>query len=108
MTKSKGPIDPLAEYARTAKKSDAAIGRLIGVSRWKISRGRRGDPPLPFDDQLALEKFTGVTPVQWAEFYSKLAKERGGPDDAPPAPPRKAGAAKKARRPFAASAAEVA
>lgn len=76
MAEAREPDDPLAEYVKMTNKSDAAIGRLIGVSRWKISRGRRGDPPFPLEDQLALEEFTGVTPAQWGEYYSKLFKAR--------------------------------
>lgn len=78
MTDRKQPRDPLAEFVRTTGKSDAAIGRLIGVNRWRISRGRRGDPPLPLKDQIALEEFTGVTPAQWAEYYAKLLTQGGG------------------------------
>lgn len=66
--------DPLAEYARVSGKSDAAIGRLIGVSRWTISRGRSGKQPLQIADQIALEEFTGVTPAEWGEYYSKVLK----------------------------------
>lgn len=79
--------DPLAAYARTTKKSDAEIGRLIGASRWKVSRGRRGDPPFSVKDQLKLEAFTGVTPADWAEYYSKVLKERASEDE--PAPTQK-------------------
>lgn len=70
--------DPLAEYVRTTGKSDAAIGRMIHVNRWRISRGRRGDPPLPLKDQIALEEYTGVTPAQWAEYYAKLLTQGSG------------------------------
>lgn len=72
----KGPEDPLAAYVRTTGKSDAAIGRLINVSRWKISRARRGEQPLPIHDQIALEEFTGVTPAQWGEYYDKILNPR--------------------------------
>lgn len=71
--------DPLAEYVRQSGKSDAAIGRLVGVSRWTISRGRRGDPPLTVKVQVALEKFTGVTPAEWGEYYFKVLNEPAEP-----------------------------
>jgi len=70
------PKDPLADYVKATGKSDAAIGRLIGVSRWTISRGRSGKQPLQIADQMALEDFTGVTPAQWGEYYSKVLKAR--------------------------------
>lgn len=72
----KRPEDPLAAYVRTTSKSDAAIGRLIGVSRWKISRARSGEQPLPVHDQIALEEFTGVTPAEWGEYYDKILNPR--------------------------------
>ncbi len=78
MTKAKAIADPLAGYLKTTGKSDAAIGRLIGASRWKISRGRRGDPPFSIEDQMALQEFTGVRPAQWAEYYAKLITARDG------------------------------
>lgn len=72
----KRPADPLAAYAAQSKKSDAAIGRLIGVSRWKISRARSGEQPLPIHDQIALEEFTGITPAEWGEYYDKILNPR--------------------------------
>lgn len=75
MSEPAEPKDPLAEYVRHSKKSDAAIGRLVGVSRWTISRGRRGDPPLTVKVQVALEKFTGVTPAEWGEYYFKVLNQ---------------------------------
>jgi hypothetical protein len=70
------PKDPLADYVKTTGKSDAAIGRLIGVSRWTISRGRSGKQPLQIADQIALEEFTGVSLAKWGEYYSKVLKGR--------------------------------
>lgn len=98
------PSDPLARYAEATGKSDAAIGRLIKASRWKISRARRGEHELPIEDQIALQEYTGVTPEVWTAFYAKMAKKRALEKEAAEAEAaRKTGAAKKARRPFAAS-----
>lgn len=88
MADAKEPADPLAEYVKATGNSDAAIGRLINVNRWKISRGRRGDPPLPLEDQIALQPITGVSPAQWAEYYAKLIRER---TEAPSGKPAKKG-----------------
>lgn len=95
MSESDEPKDPLAKYVKVSGKSDAAIGRLIGVNRWKIGRARRGELPLSMEEQVALEEFTGVTPAQWADFYAKIVKARA-----------EKGEAGKAKRPFGASAGE--
>lgn len=69
-------FDRLEEWQRLSRKSDAALGELIGVSRWKIMRAKRGVHVLPMADQLALERITGITPSEWAEFYADCERKR--------------------------------
>lgn len=67
-------FEPLAAWQRLTGKSDAAVGRLIGCSRWKITRAKKGEQGLPIEDQIALEAFTGIKPAQWTAWYEKRAR----------------------------------
>lgn len=70
-------FDALDKWQKQSRKSDAQTAALIEVSPSKFSRARRGLQPLPMEDQLALEKITGITPAEWAEFYAKAFKASG-------------------------------
>lgn len=61
---------PLQDWQDRTGNSDEETGALIGVSRSMISRAKRGLQPLKMKHQLALQKFTGISPGQWAEFYA--------------------------------------
>lgn len=70
-------FEPLAAWQKLSRKSDRALAALIGISHSKLGRAKRGLQPLPMEDQLALEKITGITPAEWAEFYAKVVQGRG-------------------------------
>lgn len=69
-------FEPLVAWQALTGKSDADVGRLLGCSRWKISRAKKGDLMLPIEDQIALEAFTGIKPAQWTAWYEKRARSR--------------------------------
>lgn len=74
-------FEPLAAWQRKTGKSDAEVARLLTelghpCSRWKITRAKKGEQKLPIEDQLALEKFTGIKPEQWTAFHVKLARQQ--------------------------------
>lgn len=79
--------------------SDAQAAGELGWSTSKFSRVKNGLQSLKVRDQIKLEAVTGITPAQCAEFYADAVKARLADEPAP----KKTGAAKKARRPFAAS-----
>lgn len=57
-------------------KNDAETAELINVSPSKFSRFVNGLMALPMADQLTLERITGISPAQCAEFYAEAVKER--------------------------------
>lgn len=69
-------FEPLEAWQRLSKKNDSAVAELLGVSKSKFSRAKRGLLPLPMKDQLELERFSGITPAQWAEFYAACVRAR--------------------------------
>jgi DNA-binding transcriptional regulator YdaS (Cro superfamily) len=71
-------FDALDRWQKASRKSDAQTAALIGISPSKFSRARRGLQPLPMEDQLALEKITGITPAEWAGFYAEAVKAKTG------------------------------
>ena len=66
----------LDAWQRQSNKNDAQTADLIGVKRSKFSRFRNGLQSMPIDDLLELERITGITPAQCADFYAKVVKER--------------------------------
>ncbi len=68
----------LDDWQRQSKKNDAQTADLIGVKRSKFSRFRNGLQSMPIGNLLELERITGITPAQCADFYAMVAKERGG------------------------------
>lgn len=66
----------LDDWQRQSKKNDAQTADLIGVKRSKFSRFRNGLQSMPIEDLLELERITGITPAQCAEFYADIVKQR--------------------------------
>lgn len=65
-------------WQKAEKKSDADVARDLGISTSKFSRFRNGLQTLPMRDLLDLERLTGITPAECAEFYAQAVKEGVG------------------------------
>lgn len=69
-------FEPLVRWQKASRKSDAQVAALLGISPSKLSRAKRGLHPLPMEDQLTLEAFSGISPTEWAEFYAAAVRAR--------------------------------
>ncbi len=61
----------LAKWQADAKVNDVELARRVGVSHTTIGRAKRGETNLSMPKMLKLQKETGITPNDWADFLSR-------------------------------------
>lgn len=74
----------LQDWQDELGNTDNDVGALIGVSGSTINRAKRGLRPLKMEHQLALQKVTGITPAEWADFYAAAVERRLKPQKGRP------------------------
>lgn len=77
---------PLQDWQLLVGKTDKElidmlreVAPAVRISASMLSRAKRGLQPPRMELQLTLQKITGVTPAQWAEFYAEVVTDRSRP-----------------------------